>query len=121
MAGGHEKRFEGLPREALADGRTVLTASTHTAKRRGLSKLDSIPPDHALHIVKCSSVHTIGMRFALDLIWLDEAGVVLQVNRDIGPRKLRRCRGAASVVETLAGEADAFLAAGLGARRSSGS
>ncbi len=53
------------------------------------------------------------MRFALDVLWLDEGGDVVRIDRDVGPRRLRVCRRATSVVEVVAGEADAFVAAGL--------
>lgn len=80
---------------------------------RGLAKLDALAPDEALHIPRCRSVHTVGMRFALDLLWLDRDGAVVRVDHDVAARRLRTCLRARSVVECVAGEADAFLAAGL--------
>ncbi|MBV9606248.1 MAG: DUF192 domain-containing protein [Solirubrobacterales bacterium] len=109
----YTERFAGLPRRTLAGGVTLLEASTGKARRRGLSRLDSIPADHALHI-RTFSVHTFGMRFALDLIWLDRQGTTVRVDRDVTPNRLRACFGARSVVETVAGQADAFLSAGVG-------
>ena len=53
------------------------------------------------------------MRFPLDLIWLDKAGAVVRVDRDVPPRRLKTCLKARSVVEANAGTADAFVAAGL--------
>jgi uncharacterized membrane protein (UPF0127 family) len=53
------------------------------------------------------------MRFALDLLWLDAAGAVVRIDRDVPPRRLRMCWRAASVVEVAAGQADAFVEAGL--------
>lgn len=49
------------------------------------------------------SVHTFGMRFALDLIWLGADGEVLRVDRAVPPRSVRLCRGARAVVEVSAG------------------
>jgi len=104
----HTERFEGLPRHALAGGVTLVEASGGKARRRGLARLDSLPADHALRI-RTASVHTFGMRFALDLIWLDNHGTVVRVDRDVPPNRLRACLRARAVVETLAGHADAFL------------
>jgi uncharacterized membrane protein (UPF0127 family) len=104
----YTKRLEGQPRHTLAGGVTLVDASTGKARRRGLSRLDSLPADHALRI-RTVSVHTFGMRFALDLIWLDKQGTVVRVDRNVGPKRMRACFGARSVVETLAGHADAFL------------
>ena len=109
----HTERFVGLPRRALPGGVTVVEASTGKARRRGLSRLDSLPTDHGLRI-RTVSVHTFGMRFGLDLIWLDKHDAVIRVDREVAPRRIRACFRARSVVETLAGQGDAFLSAGVG-------
>jgi len=83
---------------------------------KGLARLDAMPPELALHIPRCRSVHTFTMRFPLDLIWLDGSGGVARVDRAVPPRRLKGCVRARSVVEANAGTADAFLAAGLEAR-----
>ncbi|MGN6871618.1 MAG: DUF192 domain-containing protein [Solirubrobacteraceae bacterium] len=104
----HTERFEGLPRRTLAGGVILVEASTGKARRRGLSRLDAMPADHAFRI-HTASVHTFGMRFALDLIWLDKRGTAIRVDRNVPARRLRACFRARSVVETVAGHADAFL------------
>jgi uncharacterized membrane protein (UPF0127 family) len=111
MSGEHI--FDGLPRRTLSDGRVVVEAATHNARRRGLAKLDALPPDHAMHIPRCTAIHTFGMRFAVDLVWLAKDESLVRVDRNVVPKRMRTCRQAASVVQTLAGEADAFIAAGL--------
>ena len=110
---GADGRFAGLPRRPLAGGLVVIEAQTHRSRRRGLARLDVLAADHALHIPQTPSVHTFGMRFALDLIWLDRRGGVVRVDRDVPRSRMRFCGRAGSVVETVAGHADAFLAAGL--------
>ena len=55
------------------------------------------------------------MRFALDLIWLRKDMAAKRIDRDVGPRRITFCPGASSVVETVAGTADEFIAAGVGA------
>jgi uncharacterized protein len=106
-------RLDALPGRDLAGGRRVLEATTRAARLRGLAGLDAIPAATALHLAPCRSVHTFGMRFALDLVWLDAGGRAVRVDRDLAPRRLRTRLRARSVVEVRAGEADAFLAAGL--------
>ncbi len=107
-------RFAGLPHRSLPGGLTVIEARSGKARRRGLSRLDALPGDHALLIPRCPSVHTFGMRFPLDLIWLGKNDAVVRVDRAVPPRRMRACARARSVVETAAGEADAFLSAGIG-------
>jgi uncharacterized membrane protein (UPF0127 family) len=109
-----EERFAGLPATELSGGLVLVEAKTHKSRRRGLSRLDALTPAHGLHIPQTPSVHTFGMRFALDLIWLDGRGHVVRVDRDVPPRRMRWCLRARSVVETNAGQADAFLAADVG-------
>jgi uncharacterized membrane protein (UPF0127 family) len=108
-----DPRFDGLPRRELRDGRVVIEAQTRRSRRRGLAKLDLLGPEQALHIPQCPAVHTFGMRFALDLIWLAKDGTVVRVDRDVPRGRMRICARARSVIETVAGQADAFLAAGL--------
>jgi uncharacterized protein len=114
VAADLDERFTGLPLEHHGDRLVVIEAKTHSARRRGLSRLDALDPDHALHIPQCPAVHTFGMRFALDLIWLRKDGTVARVDRDVAPGRMRICVSARSVIETVAGQADAFLAAGVG-------
>lgn len=113
MSEGYEQRLAGLPRTELGDGRVLVTATTHGAKRRGLSRLDSMSDQYALRIPACLSVHTFGMRFPLDLIWLGRDGAIVRVDRDVPRGRMRACLRARSVIETRAGEADAFVAAGV--------
>lgn len=109
----HTERFAGLPRRSLPGALTVVEAKTSRARRRGLSRLDALPANHALLIPRCFSVHTFGMRFALDLIWLGKGGSVVRVDRAVPAGRMKLCVRARSVVETVAGNADAFLSAGL--------
>jgi uncharacterized membrane protein (UPF0127 family) len=64
----------------------------------------------ALVIPRCRSVHTFGMRFALDLVWLDAAGRVLAVDEHVRPWRIRVRRDAAAVVEVAAGNSGRILA-----------
>jgi uncharacterized protein len=107
-------RLERLPHRELAGGRHVAEARGLRARTLGLARLDDLPAEWGLHIPRCRSVHTFGMRFALDLVWLDADGRVVQVDRGVPRRRRRACRKARSVVELRSGAADAFLAAGLG-------
>jgi len=109
----HTERLARLPRTDLPGGLTLVEAGTRKARRRGLSRLDALPGDHAL-LIRTPSVHTFGMRFALDLIWLSKDGTVVRVDRNVPAGRMRACLKARSVVETVAGRADAFVSAGVG-------
>jgi uncharacterized membrane protein (UPF0127 family) len=109
-------RLDGLPVRVLDGGLRVAEASTRKARMKGLAKLDELPETLALHIPKCKSVHTVTMRFPLDLIWLDKQGRVVRVDHGVPPLRMKSCLRASSVVEAGAGTGDAFLAAGLATR-----
>jgi uncharacterized membrane protein (UPF0127 family) len=57
------------------------------------------PPPFALRLEPCRSIHTFGMRFALDLHWLDADDVTIRVDRAVPPGRIRFCRGAVAIVE----------------------
>ena len=106
-----EQRLASLGRRALPGGLTLLVAADRGARRRGLARLDALPPAYALLLEPCRSVHTLGMRFALDLLWLDADGALVRLDRAVAPRRLRSCLRARAVVEVSAGEGDRFARA----------
>src|SRR5258708_34320595 len=111
---GWSERLDGLATEELGDGLTLHVARTYNERRRGLAGLDELPADHALHILKCIGVHTFGMRFDLDLIWLAKGGSGVRVARGVGRRRQRWCPRAPSGVRPPPGRADKVLPAGSG-------
>jgi len=76
----------------------ILVARSPLARLLGLA-LRRRPPVHALLLPRCRSVHTFGMRFPLDLIWLDRNGRVLRADEAVPPWRVRSCRDAAAVLE----------------------
>ena len=76
----------------------IVVADSPWKRLLGLA-LRRRPPGHALLLPRCRSVHTFGMRFELDLVWLDADGRVLRVDEAVPPCRVRRCRGAAAVLE----------------------
>lgn len=113
-------RFAGLERRPLPGDLTLLVAGDRRSRRRGLAGLDAaaLPAGGALLFERCRSVHTIGMRFALDLVWVGADGAVVRVDRAVGPRRVRTCLRARSVVETAAGDGERVAAALAAAARS---
>jgi uncharacterized membrane protein (UPF0127 family) len=91
-------RLRGL-RPVAVLGRDVPVATGFRARLLGLARLDRDEAGAGLLLPRCSSVHTFGMRFALDLLFLDESGAVLCVRRQIPARRVVFCRGARSVLE----------------------
>jgi uncharacterized protein len=81
-----------------------MTLPPHTVARTFRDRLVGLawrrePPAEGLLLPRTRSVHTFGMRFALDLHWLDAAGAVVRVDRAVPPRRLRTCLRARTVLE----------------------
>ena len=66
---------------------------------RGLAFRDRADAGPGLCIPRCASVHTFGMRFDLDVYFLDREERVISVRRQVPPRRLVWCRGARKVLE----------------------
>jgi uncharacterized membrane protein (UPF0127 family) len=95
-------RFRRLEEVAPLDGSRVFVARPARARLLGLAFLDDLPDDWALLIPRCASVHTFGMRFALDIAFLVEDGQEIRICAGVPPRRLVSCRGAAAVLERRA-------------------
>jgi hypothetical protein len=86
----------------LAD--RVGVADTRATRAVGLLSRDGLEPGEALWIVPSRGVHTWGMRFAIDVLALDEAGTVIDCVSNLKPWRLRLPRrGTAGVLELPAG------------------
>jgi uncharacterized protein len=95
-------RLSRLPSVALPGppGEYVRVATGWRARLLGLALLPRPPGGVALLLPRTRSIHTAGMRFALDLHWLDAAGRPLRVDRGVRPWRMRGCRRARMVLET---------------------
>lgn len=96
------RRFDRLPRTSLA-GSTVPVATTLRSRLLGLAGLDRGEAGPGLLIPGCRSVHTFGMRFPLDVVFLDADGGEIASRRGVGPRRLVGDRRAAAVLELPSG------------------
>jgi len=93
-------------RVASVLGHEVRVALGFRPRLLGLAFLDREEVGPGLSIPRCSSVHTFGMRFSLDVFFLDESGAPLAIYRRVPARRLVCARNAASVLEvpSAAGE-----------------
>ena len=96
------RRFRDLPVAVLPTGRVVPVASSWRARTLGLALLRR-EAAAGLLIPRCVSVHTFGMRFPLDLHFLDAQGQALSVRRAVRPGRIARQPGADSVLELPSG------------------
>ena len=88
----------------------VLIASVRHAERwwsrlRGLLFRPPLRGDggEALLITPCASIHTCGMRYPIDVVFIDRQGIVLGCHESVKPARFRVQRGARSALELAAG------------------
>jgi hypothetical protein len=82
----------------------VGVASTRAERAVGLLSRTGLEPGEALWIVPSRGVHTWGMRFAIDVVALDDRGIVIDQVSALKPWRIRLPRrGTAGVLELPAG------------------
>lgn len=103
---GHDR-----PPSPNPPGWTVVAAEGAASRMRGLLGRRSLGPAEGLWL-RARSVHTVGMRMRLDLVWLDATATPVRTDRDVGPGRIRTCLAArGGVVEVEAGRGPALAAA----------
>jgi uncharacterized membrane protein (UPF0127 family) len=103
------RRLQRLPSFAVTAETVIHQADTVSSRLLGLALLRAVPPGHALLIADCRSVHTFGMRFAIDVAFLDASGRPIRIERAVGRRRVLACREAFAVLEAPAGEIDRYV------------
>jgi uncharacterized protein len=96
------------------DARCVVAKARRTAsaweRMRGLLGRPALADDEGLLIAPCPSVHTLGMRYPLDLAFLDAQGHGRKLVSALPPGRFAACAGAAATLELPPG---ALVRAGL--------
>ena len=96
-------RVVSRTREILL-GDKVRTASTFLSRFVGMLGTDAIADGEGLWIVPCRSVHTLGMRYPLDVAFLDARGVVVGILEGLPPNRVGRVfRDARGALELRSG------------------
>jgi uncharacterized protein len=84
-------------------GDVIEIADTSKKRRTGLLKHTGLTEGQGLWIVPCEAVHTFGMKFAIDVLFLSKKRKVLKVRKDMGRRRIALCLIAHSVLELPVG------------------
>jgi uncharacterized protein len=94
----------------LINGRTeqvvasaVEVADTRATRRRGLLGRDSIDLASALVLAPCWSIHTAFMRFPIDVVFVNQEGLVMRIAERLGPWRVAAALGAYAAIELAAG------------------
>jgi hypothetical protein len=82
------------------------SADTSQKRRVGLLRHERLPEGCGLWIVPCEAVHTFGMKFPIDVVFLNKRRKILKIRANMVPRRISGCLRAHSVLELPAGTAD---------------
>lgn len=85
------------------------SADTSRKRRVGLLKHESLPPGEGLWIAPCEAIHTFGMKFPIDVLFLDRQKRVLKVRKNMPKSRISVSLLAHSVLELPAGAAGATM------------
>lgn len=82
---------------------SLSLAGNGRARIKGLLGRDGLSAGEGLWILPCEAVHTFGMRFPIDLVYLDRKKRIRKLQSAVPPWRLSACFSAHSVLELAAG------------------
>lgn len=94
-----------LSRDAHSAGAVahVVAATSWLARARGLLGKRHLAIDEGIYLAPCKSVHTLGMRFDIDLVFVDGDLRVVRVVKGLAPWRAAGARRAFGVIELGSG------------------
>jgi uncharacterized membrane protein (UPF0127 family) len=84
-------------------GTRIEVADTYQTRTTGLLNRSRIESGEGLWIKPAFSIHTFGMKFPIDVIFLDAYGKVIGLSPELPPGRTVRNAAASSVLEVPAG------------------
>lgn len=82
---------------------TVKHAHDFISRLLGLLGTKQLSEHDGLLITPCRTIHTLGMRLPLDIVFLDANGMVLKCVSHLAPCRIATARGATHTLELAAG------------------
>ncbi len=83
---------------------SVWVADSFASRLRGLLGRPPLQAGEGLLLKKCNSVHTFGMRYKLDVVFLNRHGVVTSIRERLPARWGAYCLRSSDTLELAAGE-----------------
>lgn len=89
MAARKNQFFFNQTRGTLLAGE-VRVASNFFSRLKGLLGTASLAPGTGIFITPCSQIHMFGMKYSIDVVFLDKNNTVVGLAENIGPGKVSR-------------------------------
>lgn len=87
---------------------TVRTAKTFLQRLKGLLFTDSLPEHTGLLLENCNSIHMFGMRYALDIVFVDQNFRICKIVKNLKPWHIAVCLRARHTIELPAGTIEKY-------------
>jgi uncharacterized membrane protein (UPF0127 family) len=84
-------------------GEQIVCARTSAERREGLLGRKSLPRGHGFWLNPCEAIHTFGMAFPIDVVFLDRALRIRGIRSALAPKRIAICLRAESTLELPAG------------------
>jgi uncharacterized membrane protein (UPF0127 family) len=78
-------------------------ADTFFSRLKGLLGSERLLEEEGLIIFPCNSVHTFGMRYAIDVLFVDKQNRIIKIVEEMGPGRMAGAFRASFVIELPAG------------------
>lgn len=82
---------------------TLYKATSFWRRLRGLHACPGMTWHAGLYIAPCRAIHTFGLPYAIDVVFLDACHRVVSVIHNVPPRRWAYCLKAVAVIEFPAG------------------
>lgn len=89
----------GYKKSGQAKQMEAWIADSYLSRLRGLLGKKQLSGTDGLLLKRCSAVHTIGMRYSLDLVFMDREGKVLKCAEGVKPFRMATAKGAYYTLE----------------------
>jgi len=80
----------------------VMLTTNPFERMRGLLGHPPLNPDQGLLLRPCSSIHTIGMSFPIDIVFINQHWRIQKLFSNLGKFRLVWCKNSHMVLETMA-------------------
>ncbi len=81
----------------------ICVAETFFTRLKGLLGTASLTDNQGMLLRNCNSVHMVGMRYALDIVYLNSEGRILKLVENLQPWRASICWAAQDTLEVKAG------------------
>ena len=91
-----------MSRRKAGHGVEVFFADTFFKRAKGMLFGKGARLGECLVLVPCWDIHTFGMRWNIDVAFVNECGVVIKIAKNLPPFHRVRCKGAFAAIERRA-------------------